>query len=184
MGANDFIFANASTFKVEMDDCNKILTKVRSFSFPSSSAYSYDRRRPSRWSFSTNSGVELRPTTAWRLRSRFCTGWRLTSAALGSLLCVLLSHLRARRLTRAWPQTHFTSLTEDFAVSFSPSVLYQLLTSDLRSTTLSELVNLCFSRATLTTHRQNSTLQHADPGRRQHARCRLPLQAVRVFAAS
>ena len=29
MGANDFIFANASTFKVEMDDCNKILTKVR-----------------------------------------------------------------------------------------------------------------------------------------------------------
>ncbi|KAI5476724.1 hypothetical protein MNV49_007314 [Pseudohyphozyma bogoriensis] len=27
MGANDFIFANASTFKVEMDDCNKILTK-------------------------------------------------------------------------------------------------------------------------------------------------------------
>jgi len=28
MGANDFIFANASTFKVEMDDCNKILTKV------------------------------------------------------------------------------------------------------------------------------------------------------------
>lgn len=29
MGANDFIFANASTFKVEMDDCNKILQKVR-----------------------------------------------------------------------------------------------------------------------------------------------------------
>ncbi|BGP39629.1 DNA mismatch repair protein msh6 [Rhodotorula kratochvilovae] len=28
MGANDFIFANASTFKVEMDDCNKILTKA------------------------------------------------------------------------------------------------------------------------------------------------------------
>ena len=28
MGANDLIFANASTFKVEMDDCNKILTKV------------------------------------------------------------------------------------------------------------------------------------------------------------
>jgi DNA mismatch repair protein MSH6 len=28
MGANDFIFANASTFKVEMDDCNKILQKV------------------------------------------------------------------------------------------------------------------------------------------------------------
>lgn len=28
MGANDFIFANASTFKVEMDDCRKILTKV------------------------------------------------------------------------------------------------------------------------------------------------------------
>ncbi|TKA55262.1 hypothetical protein B0A53_02232 [Rhodotorula sp. CCFEE 5036] len=27
MGANDFIFANASTFKVEMDDCNKILQK-------------------------------------------------------------------------------------------------------------------------------------------------------------
>lgn len=31
MGANDFIFANASTFKVEMDDCNKILTKVSFF---------------------------------------------------------------------------------------------------------------------------------------------------------
>ncbi|GAA5847718.1 hypothetical protein JCM3766R1_000742 [Sporobolomyces carnicolor] len=28
MGANDLIFANASTFKVEMDDCNKILTKA------------------------------------------------------------------------------------------------------------------------------------------------------------
>ncbi|KAK4049028.1 DNA mismatch repair protein msh6 [Microbotryomycetes sp. JL201] len=28
MGANDFIFANSSTFKVEMDDCNKILTKA------------------------------------------------------------------------------------------------------------------------------------------------------------
>ncbi|BGO99350.1 DNA mismatch repair protein msh6 [Rhodotorula toruloides] len=28
MGANDFIFANASTFKVEMDDCNKILQKA------------------------------------------------------------------------------------------------------------------------------------------------------------
>lgn len=28
MGANDHIFANASTFKVEMDDCNKILTKA------------------------------------------------------------------------------------------------------------------------------------------------------------
>lgn len=28
MGANDFIFANASTFKVEMDDCRKILTKA------------------------------------------------------------------------------------------------------------------------------------------------------------
>lgn len=29
MGANDFIFANASTFKVEMDDTTKILKKVR-----------------------------------------------------------------------------------------------------------------------------------------------------------
>lgn len=28
MGANDFIFANASTFKVEMDDTTKILKKV------------------------------------------------------------------------------------------------------------------------------------------------------------
>lgn len=28
MGANDAIFANASTFKVEMDDCRKILTKA------------------------------------------------------------------------------------------------------------------------------------------------------------
>ncbi|GAA6001069.1 mismatch repair ATPase MSH6 [Rhodotorula paludigena] len=28
MGANDLIFANASTFKVEMDDCNKILQKA------------------------------------------------------------------------------------------------------------------------------------------------------------
>jgi hypothetical protein len=32
MGASDFIFQSASTFKVEMDDCNKILTKVRPLS--------------------------------------------------------------------------------------------------------------------------------------------------------
>jgi DNA mismatch repair protein MSH6 len=83
MGANDFIFANSSTFKVEMDDCNKILTKAT----PRSLVILDELGRGT----STYDGMAIAYSVLHRLSTHVgCVGFFAT---------------------------HFTSLTDDFAVS-------------------------------------------------------------------
>lgn len=82
MGANDFIFANASTFKVEMDDCNKILQK----STPKSLVILDELGRGT----STYDGMSIAFAVLHRLATHVgCVGFFAT---------------------------HFTSLTDDYAL--------------------------------------------------------------------
>lgn len=102
MGANDFIFANASTFKVEMDDCNKILTKVSCFVLLISLRIFHllslecCRQLLALSSFSMNSVEELRLTTVWRSPIQYFTAWPHTWDVLDS--SQLISLLSPRTL--------------------------------------------------------------------------------------
>lgn len=103
MGANDFIFANASTFKVEMDDCNKILQKVRVNALCSCS-----RADP------------LAQATPRSLVILDELG-RGTSTYDGMAIAYAVLHRLATHTgCIGFFATHFTSLTEDFAVSPFP----------------------------------------------------------------
>jgi DNA mismatch repair protein MSH6 len=104
MGANDFIFANASTFKVEMDDCNKILTKVRPLAslariWVDRSPPSSNRRHPARWSSSMSLVEGRRRTTAWPLHSRCSIVSRRTWAVSDSSRRTLLRSRKTLRTT-------------------------------------------------------------------------------------
>lgn len=105
MGANDLIFANASTFKVEMDDCNKILQKVRG-------------HRGLVGDFQTNASLASQATP----RSLVILDelGRGTSTYDGMAIAFAVLHRLSTHIgCIGFFATHFTSLTEEYAVRLS-----------------------------------------------------------------